>query len=185
MHPKALMDACTELVRQVLKFDHSADAVVSQFFKQNRKSLGLGPRERSALSGAVYSVLRHKLLFDHLSPSGSGPKERRMAILGWHPPQELLGHSDRAKPGASDFLRSALNEPEKKWLDQCGAIDRSALLERHRHNLPEWLVTSLKAQLGERFWDYVAALNRPQGLDLRVNALLHKRPEAQDRKSVV
>ncbi len=179
MHPKALMDACTELVRQVLKFDHSADAVVSQFFKQNRKSLGLGPRERSALSGAVYSVLRHKLLFDHLSPSGSGPKERRMAILGWAHHQELLGHSDRAKPGASDFLRSALNEPEKKWLDQCGAIDRSALLERHRHNLPEWLVTSLKAQLGERFWDYVAALNRPQGLDLRVNALLHKRPEAQ------
>ena len=46
MHPKALMDACTDLVRQVLKFDHSADAVVSQFFKQHRKSLGLGPRER-------------------------------------------------------------------------------------------------------------------------------------------
>jgi len=179
MHPKALMDACTELVRQVLKFDHAADAVVSQFFKQHRKSLGLGPRERSALSGAVYSVLRHKLLFDHLSPSGSGPKERRMAILGWAQHQELLGHSDRAKPGASDFLRSALNEPEKKWLDQCGAIDPRDLLERHRHNLPEWLVTSLKAQLGERFWDYVAALSRPQGLDLRVNALLHKRPEAQ------
>ena len=95
MHPKALMDACTDLVRQVLKFDHSADAVVSQFFKQNRKSLGLGPRERAALSGAVYSVLRQKLLFDHLSPSGSGPKERRMAILGFAHHQVSQGHSGK------------------------------------------------------------------------------------------
>jgi 16S rRNA (cytosine967-C5)-methyltransferase len=181
MHPKALMDACTDLVRQVLKFDHPADAVVSQFFKQHRKSLGLGPRERTALSGAVYGVLRQKLLFDHLSPSGSGPKERRMAILGFAHHQDQLAHSPQPGqgPGARDFLRSALNEPEKKWLEQCDAVDRSALLERHRHNLPEWLVVSLKAQLGERFWDYVAALNRPQGLDLRVNALAHKRPEAQ------
>ena len=181
MHPKALIDACTELVRQVLKFDHSADAVVSQFFKQNRKSLGLGPRERAALSGAVYSVLRQKLLFDHLSPSGSGPKERRMAILGFAHHQDQLAHSPQAGKGtaARDFLRSALSESEKKWIEQCDAVDRSALLERHRHNLPEWLVASLKAQLGERFWDYVAALNLPQGLDLRVNTLAHKRTEVQ------
>ena len=179
MHPKALMDACTDLVRQVLKFDHSADAVVSQFFKQHRKSLGLGPRERTALSGAVYSVLRHKLLFDHLSPSGSGPKERRMAILGFAHHQDQLAHSPQPGQGARDFLHSALSEPEKKWLEQCDAVDRQALLDRHRHNLPEWLVASLKAQLGERFWDYVAALNRPQGLDLRINALAHKRPDVQ------
>jgi 16S rRNA (cytosine967-C5)-methyltransferase len=181
MHPKALMDACTDLVRQVLKFDHSADAVVSQFFKQHRKSLGLGPRERTALSGAVYSVLRHQLLFDHLSPSGSGPKERRMAILGFAHHQDQLAHSPRSGQGqgARDFLHSALSEPEKKWLEQCDAVDRHALLDRHRHNLPEWLVASLKAQLGERFWDYVAALNRPQGMDLRINALAHKRPEVQ------
>ncbi|NBY06028.1 MAG: RsmB/NOP family class I SAM-dependent RNA methyltransferase [Betaproteobacteria bacterium] len=179
MHPKALMDACTELVRQVLKFDHAADAVVSQFFKQHRNSLGLGPRERFVLSGAVYNVLRHKLLFDHLSPSGSGPKERRMAILGWAHHLDQPDHTNGASPGSKEFLRSALSEPEKRWLEQCAAIDRSALLERHRHNLPEWLVTSLKAQLSERFWDYVTALNRPQSLDLRVNAFLYKRSEAQ------
>jgi len=33
MHPKALLDACAELVRQILKFDHPADAVVSKFFR--------------------------------------------------------------------------------------------------------------------------------------------------------
>ena len=135
MHPKALLDACSELVKLVLKFDHPADAVVSRYFRDNRS---LGPRERATLAETVYTVLRKKLLFDHLSPSGSGPKERRMAILGFHGPR--------------DFLKSALTEQEKTWLDQCDSIKPADLLERHRHNLPEWLVQPLKQQLGDQFW---------------------------------
>src|SRR5512132_2264370 len=122
MHPKALLDACAELVKLTLKFDHPADAVVSRYFRDNRT---LGPRERATLAETVYTVLRKKLLFDHLSPSGSGPKERRMAILGFHGPR--------------DFLKSALSEQEKNWLDQCDAVDRKSLLARHRHNPPESL----------------------------------------------
>ena len=57
-----------------------------------------------------------------------------MAILGFHGPR--------------DFLKSALTEPEKSWLDQCDSIKPDDLLERHRHNLPEWLVQPLKDQLG-------------------------------------
>jgi len=53
------------------------------------------------------------------------------------------------------------------------------LLERHRHNLPEWLVTPLKAQLGEEFWPLVASLERTAPLDLRVNALRAKRETVQ------
>jgi 16S rRNA (cytosine967-C5)-methyltransferase len=82
MHPKALLDACAELVRLTLKFEHPADAVVSRFFRDNR---GLGPRERATLAETVYTVLRKKLLFDHIAPVGfSGPRERRLAILGFH-----------------------------------------------------------------------------------------------------
>ena len=106
MHPKALLDACSELVRLTLKFDHPTDAIVSRFFRDNR---GLGPRERATLAETVYTVLRKKLLFDHLAPSGSGPRERRLAILCFY--------------GPGDFLRSALSDQEKNWLDQC---ERSA-----------------------------------------------------------
>jgi 16S rRNA (cytosine967-C5)-methyltransferase len=73
--------------------------VVSRFFRDNR---GLGPRERATLAETVYTVLRKKLLFDHMAPSGSGPKERRLAILGFHGPR--------------DFPGSALTEQEKNWL---------------------------------------------------------------------
>jgi 16S rRNA (cytosine967-C5)-methyltransferase len=162
MHPKALLDACAELVKLVLKFDHPADAVVSRYFRDNRS---LGPRERATLAETVYTVLRKKLLFDHLSPSGSGPKERRMAILGFHGPR--------------DFLAAALTEQEKNWLAQCDSIKPADLLERHRHNLPEWLVEPLKQQLGDEFWPLVESLNQPAPLDLRVNTLNDKRADVQ------
>jgi 16S rRNA (cytosine967-C5)-methyltransferase len=162
MHPKALLDACAELVKLTLKFDHPADAVVSRYFRDNRS---LGPRERATLAETVYTVLRKKLLFDHLAPSGSGPKERRLAILGFHGPR--------------DFLKSALTEQEKTWLDQCDSIKPADLLERHRHNLPEWLVQPLKEQLKDEFWPLVEALSQSAPLDLRVNALTEKRADVQ------
>ena len=162
MHPKALLDACSEIVALTLKFDHPADAVLSRFFREHR---GLGTRERNTLTETVYAVLRQKLLFDHIAPSGSGPRERRMGILGFH--------------GPDDFLRSALTEQEKKWLDQCRQIRVSDLMERHRHNLPDWLVQPLKDQLGAEFWPFVAALDQAGALDVRVNALTDKRSEVQ------
>jgi 16S rRNA (cytosine967-C5)-methyltransferase len=162
MHPKALLDACAELVRLTLKFDHPADAIVSRFFRDNR---GLGPRERATMAETVYTVLRKKLLFDHLAPSGSGPKERRLAILGFY--------------GPGDFLRSALTEQEINWLDQCEKVSPNDLMERHRHNLPEWLVQPLKDQLGAEFWPMVETLNLGAGLDLRVNTFKAKRADVQ------
>ncbi len=162
MHPKALLDACAELVQLALRFEHPADSVVSRYFREHRS---LGPRERATLAETVYTVLRKKLLFEHLAPSGSGPKERRLAILGFHGPR--------------DFLKSALTEQERNWLDQCDRIQPADLLERHRHNLPEWLVQPLKDQLGEGFWPLVDALSQSAPLDLRVNALSAKRVDVQ------
>src|SRR5690606_17348957 len=80
MHPKALLDACTELVAQVLRFEPPADAVVSRYFRERRQ---LGPRERATLAETAYAVLRRKTLFEFLARSGSGPRERRLAILGF------------------------------------------------------------------------------------------------------
>jgi hypothetical protein len=119
---------------------------VARYCRENRS---FGPRERSTLAETVYAVLRKKLLFDHFAPSGSGPKERRMAILGF-------AHG----VGSRDFLKGALSDQEKNWLDAVrqhpGLKD---LMERHRHNLPEWLVESLsRSQLGDEFWALVESL---------------------------
>src|SRR5262245_20750061 len=132
MHPKALLDACAELVRLALKFDHPTDATVARYFHENR---GLGPRERATLTDTVFNVLRQKQLYEYLARSGSGPKERRLVILGF--------------AGPVDFLKSALTEQQKQWLDACHQVKDNELMDRHRHNLPDWLVPPLKAQLGD------------------------------------
>jgi 16S rRNA (cytosine967-C5)-methyltransferase len=162
MHPKALLDACAELVRLTLQFNHPADAVVSRFFRDNRN---LGPRERATLSETVFQVLRKKLLFEHMARSGSGAKEKRLAILGF--------------AGPRDFVKSALNDTEKKWLDICDSIQKADLMSQHVHNLPDWLVQPLKAQLGDEFEALALSLQQSGTLDLRVNDLNEKRGEVQ------
>ncbi len=161
MHPKALLEACTELVRLTLKFDHPADAVVSRFFREHRN---LGPRERNTLAETAFAVLRQKLLFEHLARSGSGPRERRLAILGFH--------------GDRNYIKSALDEQEKKWLDATETVRPDELMPHHRHNLPDWLVQPLKAQVGDGFEALARSLNEPAGLDLRVNIYKQKRSAA-------
>jgi 16S rRNA (cytosine967-C5)-methyltransferase len=161
MHPKALLDACADLLRQALRFDHPADMVLSRYFREQR----LGPRERATLAETVYTVLRKKNLFTYFAQHGIGPLERRLAILGF--------------AGPRDFLLSALTDQEKDWLARCDQVQPSDLMEMHRHNLPPWLVEPLKAQLGADFWPLVDSLNAPAGLDLRVNTFKEKRADAQ------
>ena len=162
MHPKALLDSCAELVKLCLTFEHPADAVVSRYFREHR---ALGPRERATLAETAFAVLRQKLLFEQLARSGSGPKERRLAILGFH--------------GHRDFLKSALSEAEKTWLDACDQVKPDDLLAPHRHNLPEWMAQALQAQLGDDFWALAENLQQPAPLDLRVNTQVAKRAEVQ------
>ena len=158
MHPKALLDECSALMEQVFKFDHPADAVIARYFREHKS---LGPRERATLSDTVYAALRERLKFEWLARSGSGSKWRRLAILGF--------------PGDRDFLKSALSEPEKVWLDHCLHVKPDELMAPHRHNLPEWLATALREQVGEGFDALVASLNGHAPLDLRVNTLKAKR----------
>ena len=163
MHPKALLEACTELIGAVLKFDAPADNIVSFFLRQHRE---LGPRERHTLAETAYSVLRRRLLYQNLAQTGSGPLERRFAILGW--------------AGDGAFLKAALELHEQKWQAQALAIDRSALAPKLRHNLPDWIAQPLQLQLGdEGFWALVASLDEAAPLDLRVNTFKTKREAAQ------
>ncbi len=158
MHPKALLDESASLIEKVFKFDHPADAVVARHFRENKS---LGPRERATLSDTVFAVLRERLRYESLARSGSGSKWRRLAILGF--------------PGDRDFLKSALSEPEKVWLDACARVADADLMAPHRHNLPEWLASALREQVGDAFDALAASLLQPAPLDLRVNILKKKR----------
>ncbi len=161
MHPGALLDLATELLRALLRFDAPADGVVSAFFRRHR---ALGARERHTLAETAYTVLRQRLALQHLAQSGSGALERRLAILGWQ--------------GSAGFLRGALGPQEQAWLDRVAQVDRAALPAKLRHNLPDWIAAALREALGEAELDALArALAEPAPLDLRVNTLKARRDE--------
>ena len=162
MHPNALLELSTELLHRVLQLQHPADGVVSDFFRQHRS---LGIRERHSLAETTYTVLRQRLLLQHLAQSGKGEIERRLAILAWQ--------------GNEGFLRAALSDTEQQWLAQVSAVDRTALPEKLRHNLPDWLTDILKPALGDEFWPLVESMNAPAPLDLRVNTYKAKREDVQ------
>jgi 16S rRNA (cytosine967-C5)-methyltransferase len=160
MQPKALLDLATDLLREVLKLDLPADAVVSNFMRSNR---ALGPRERHALAEMVFSVLRQRLLFQHLAQTGYGAPARRLALLAW--------------PANDTTLATALTDAETRWLAESRVVDRNTLPDKLRHNLPDWLAGSLQQTLDEEFWPLVQALSESAPLDLRVNALKAKRDD--------
>ena len=160
MHPNALVELATELLHRVLQLQHPADGLVSDFFRQHRT---LGQRERHTLAETTYSVLRQRLLYQHLAQSGKGEMERRLVLLAWQ--------------GNEGFLRAALSETEQQWLAQVALIDRAALPDKLRHNLPEWLADTLQAALGDEFWPLVNSMNASAPLDLRVNSFKAKRDD--------
>ena len=167
MHPNALLDLTTELLRSVLKLDAPADGLVSQFFRKHRD---LGTRERHTLAETTYGVLRQRQLYLHLAQQGkfggqTSPLERRLAILAWQ--------------GNEGFLRGALSPLEQTWLAEVHQIDRAALPDKLRHNLPDWLANPLREQLGDEFWPLVEELSRSAPLDLRVNVMKGKREDVQ------
>ncbi len=170
MHPQQLLDACTELVSLVLKFEHPADAVLSHYFKDNRKTKNIGQRERAVLAQTAYTVLRSKTRLEALARSGSGSLARRLAILAY----------PSSSASDTDFLQGALLPQEKIWLAECQKISAGELLDAHRHNLPIWLADSLRKELGEeQFWAFCAACETMAPLDVRVNALNSKRDALQ------
>lgn len=164
MHPNALLDLTTQLVREVLKLDAPADSIVSYFFRTHK---ALGQRERHALAETAYAVLRQRLLWAHLAQSGQGPQERRLALLAWQ--------------GQPHVLKNGATPDELAWLERTAAIDRSQLPDKLRHNLPDWLANRLRDQLSDTdFWALVDTFSASAPLDLRVNTLKAKREAILD-----
>jgi 16S rRNA (cytosine967-C5)-methyltransferase len=161
MHPKALLQQAADLLRAVLSFEQPADAVVSAHFRRQR---ALGVRDRHALAETVYAVLRRRLWLQHLAHSGSGPLERRLAIVGWR--------------GDARTLQAALEPHERAWLAGLPAGPADDAPDKLRHNLPDWLAGALRTQLDAPSFEQLSgALLEPAPLDLRVNDWKAKRED--------
>ena len=135
-----------QVLREVLQFAGPADVAISRYFREHAR---LGMRERGAIAETVYAILRNRLIYNHLSESGSGPQMRRLVLLGLADVYgvEVLGD---------------VTETEKSWLEHVTKIDRTRLPEKMQANLPGWLYERLVQRFGEaEALDLARVLNTP------------------------
>lgn len=161
--PPVVIGSTEEALREVLRFTAPADNVLSRYFREHPR---LGGRERGMIAEAVYTLLRHRLVYTNFAESGSGSQMRRLVLLGL---ADVAGVE--ALPGLSD--------QESGWLTRLMSVDRSTLPVSMRANLPDWLFARFVAQWGEESAITIAdSLNRPAPLDLRINTLKVNRDAA-------
>ncbi|MCE1161852.1 MAG: RsmB/NOP family class I SAM-dependent RNA methyltransferase [Thiomonas sp.] len=166
MKPRDLLYTARDVLREMLRFDAAADAVLSRLFRAKPQ---LGKSDRQILADTVYQVLRHLRLFQTLAAGDEGiggAMEVRLAILGWS--------------GNAQSLHEALTPEQLAWRKRVLAQDAMALPEAVRWSLPEWLAAALQAHYGAEYPALAQSLLRPAPLDLRVNVQKTRREAVLD-----
>lgn len=150
-----------QLTGEVLALSQPADTVISRFFRERP---GIGSRDRGFLAEAAWNVLRNRSWFGHLAASGSGPMNRRLAILA----------VDESGNRAGALRDANLNDSELQWLERVRMVASTAQVPAAlRQSMPPWIMERLEAALGiDGAIECASFLRQPAPLDLRVNLLL-------------
>lgn len=157
-----LLTSAERVLGMMLAFTQPADAVLSGFFRNQRK---LGPRERGFIAEAAYAVLRRKRSLERLCGEEVTPRRLLLAAL-----TRVQGWSQRQ-------LTDALTQKDVQWLNELRTVSEDDADLARRADLPDWLAERLQRAMGDA--DLLAlarALNQPAPLDLRVNLIKADRP---------
>src|SRR6185295_10508194 len=130
IHAQALQ-AATQALAIVLRFEQPADAILSGFFQQHR---ALAQNDRRFVAEAVFGVLRHKRVLDHLTNTGSP----RALVLGWL--ARFSGSSVRE-------VSSVASAAEIAALGELKAMRVDELPLAVRAELPDWVVDRLSSTM--------------------------------------
>jgi 16S rRNA (cytosine967-C5)-methyltransferase len=177
--PGAQVAAAIGLLAAIEQGRSPADDIVGGYFRRHRFA---GVKDRAAISGHVYAVLRRRAALDWwLAREGRQPEARArllaalVLIEGWRP-------EDIDKACDGDRFRPARLEPSERRL-LASVVGRE--LEHDdmpgpvRGNYPDWLAPHLEAALGRELPREMAAAQDGAELDLRTNLLKGDREAAR------
>jgi len=178
--PGARVEAAIGLLGEIDKGRAPADDTVATYFRRHRFA---GVKDRAAISGHIYAVLRHRALLDWWiarAGNGLGPDARKRMLAAlklierWSQDEmHRAFDGDRFRPGAISneeaAMLAAMPEDAAKHDDMPPEV---------AGNYPAWLASHLAAALGESLAKEMAALNGEAALDLRANALKTDRDKA-------
>ena len=159
----AQLQAAIAAVELVLPLTHPADAVLRNFFGEQRQ---LGSHDRAYIAETVFAVLRHKRLLEHLVGQPT-PRRLALAVL-----IKLQGFG-------IGQLGPLLRNDERDWAVGIKSTDIEQFPAATRMSLPDWLYERLIAEYPEaEVVSLTRAMLRTAPLDLRVNTLKMSRDDA-------
>ncbi len=162
-----------------------ADAVANLYFRSRRY---IGSKDRTAIGGLVYAVLRRRAQLDwwiaytregaHRGAYGPDSRRRVLAVLaiieGWSLDRILDAFSGlKFRPAGLDAAERHLAEALVGR-----SLDHPEQPEAVRYNCPDWLLPALKERFGGDLKMEMHALETAAPLDLRVNLLKGNRDQA-------
>lgn len=158
---RALVDAATDAVATLLRFDRPADAALRAWFRTQPQ---LGARDRAFTAESAFAVLRHLRRLEAVG----GRRDARGLLLAAL--VLVRGHAVRS-------VEPAIRREDVEWL--IGLRERGEpadLPDDIRLSQPDWLWERLVAQYGrETARSLAASLLEPAPLDLRVNTIKARR----------
>lgn len=176
--PGARIQACIELLAEVLASPRPADGVVSAWFRERRY---IGSKDRKSVHERLYDILRRKARLawwlDRIDEEAT-PRSLALAHLALadHAKLDLLN----TLFDGEKFCPARLSSDERKWsqeLERC-RLDHAEMPDWVRYEYPEWLDEKFRARFAASLQDEMQALLLPAKLDLRVNALKATREQA-------
>ena len=181
MTPGARVAAAIGLLAAIGEGKAPADDIVGRYFRGHRFA---GVKDRGAISGHVYAVLRHRAALDWwIARAGDGvevdARTRLFAALilieGWAP-------AEIAKACDGDRFRPApLDQRERRLIATLSgrSLDHPDMPAPVCGNYPAWLEPHLYAALGRDLAREMAAQQGEAQLDLRTNLLKSDREAAR------
>jgi 16S rRNA (cytosine967-C5)-methyltransferase len=152
-----LIDSTADVLTKLLRFEHTADSVLSSHFRDLRS---LQSRERAFIAEHAYLVLRRLRWLRAVAGENAGARKLLITALARI---EGLGHKQ---------LAPLVSRNEAQWLEALPPSTGEELSLGERTDLPDWVVERLLTQMNEEsLLSLARSLNVQAPLDLRINLM--------------
>jgi 16S rRNA (cytosine967-C5)-methyltransferase len=162
---KGLVEAVVESLQNVFQKNRQADKVVELVLKSNKK---WGARDRAFIAENTYEIVRWWRLAKYVAEIGTvGESAHFWKVFGaWQiiKPVHLAGGEEETLPGWTEFAEIDARRVAELY-EEAIAIPKVA------ESIPDWIDDLGRSELGDKWEEEVAALNKQAPLVLRVNTL--------------
>lgn len=145
----SMVRSCARLLAQVFEFEHPADALLSKFFRENRK---LGMKDRNVIAETVYTILRHYI--------------KLTKVVAVKNSFTLIGYT------WVKLLGVGRHEIRELRTINLGELDKLSELDMEVIELPEWVIQQLSLSMSiTEIADLAKAMTKQAPLTLRANTI--------------